>query len=221
MPGHRARMDVVHPVADDHVGAALELSHEAWDLSEVVGEIGVGHHHVLAARVSEAREVRAPVAPLRLEHHAGAGLGCELAAAVARAVVDHDHLAWHLARGQGLAGAPDALLNRLGLVQAWDDHRDLDDRLLGKRVSRTLSLDRAHAPSPRLDVYREKRALWPKVAGVGAFVAASEIPQAYRQSSSRRRADAVAYCRVRLSATRSFPWLPLRNVLLCTHCSLR
>ena len=46
-PWHGARLDVLHPVADDHVGAVLELGDEARDLVEVVRQVGVGHHDVL------------------------------------------------------------------------------------------------------------------------------------------------------------------------------
>ena len=45
-PRHRARLDVVHPVAHHEVGAVLELLDEARDLGEVVREVGVGHHDV-------------------------------------------------------------------------------------------------------------------------------------------------------------------------------
>ena len=45
-PRHRARLDVVHAVADHHLGALLERGDEARDLVEVVGEVGVGHHDV-------------------------------------------------------------------------------------------------------------------------------------------------------------------------------
>ncbi len=57
-PGHRARVDVVHPVAHDEVGAVLELLDEARDLAEVVGQVGVAHDDVLAARGGEARRGR-------------------------------------------------------------------------------------------------------------------------------------------------------------------
>jgi hypothetical protein len=49
-PRHRARVDVVHPVAHDELRARVEVLDEAGDLVEVVREVGVGHHDVLAAR---------------------------------------------------------------------------------------------------------------------------------------------------------------------------
>ena len=45
-PRHRARLDVVHAVADHHLRAVLERGDEARDLVEVVGQVGVGHHDV-------------------------------------------------------------------------------------------------------------------------------------------------------------------------------
>jgi hypothetical protein len=53
-PGHRAGLDVVHAIADHHLRPVLERRHESWDLVEVVGQIGVGHHDVAAARGREA-----------------------------------------------------------------------------------------------------------------------------------------------------------------------
>ena len=58
MPRHRARMDVLHPVADHHVGAVLQLGDEARDLVEVVGEVGVGHHDVSARARRRTRPCR-------------------------------------------------------------------------------------------------------------------------------------------------------------------
>ena len=78
-PRHRARVDVVHAVADHQVGAVLELGDEARDLVEVVGQVGVGHHDVLAARGREAGEVGAAVAAPRLVDDARAGRRRELA----------------------------------------------------------------------------------------------------------------------------------------------
>ena len=92
-PGHRAGLDVLHPVAHHEVGALLELLDEARDVVEVVGEVGVGHHDVVAARGGEAGQVGAAVAAPRLEHHQRAGVAGQLGAAVVRAVVGDDHLA--------------------------------------------------------------------------------------------------------------------------------
>ena len=72
-PRHRARLDVVHAVADHQLGALFELRDEARDLVEVVGQVGVGHHDVAAARGGEAGEVGAAVAAPALVHDARAG----------------------------------------------------------------------------------------------------------------------------------------------------
>ena len=47
-PGHRARLDPGHPVADHQVGAVAQRPDEAVDLGEVVGVVGVAHEDVLA-----------------------------------------------------------------------------------------------------------------------------------------------------------------------------
>ena len=66
MPGHRAGMDVLHPVADHHVGAVLQFRDETGDLVEVVGEVGVRHHDVLPASDDETGRVGAAVAAIGL-----------------------------------------------------------------------------------------------------------------------------------------------------------
>ena len=127
-PGHRARMDVVHAVAHDQLGALVELGDEAWDLGEVVREVGVGHHDVLAASRGETGQVRAAVAGARLVHDAGAGLLGERAAAVRRVVVGNDDLARKATGLDGCQSALHALLDVLGLVEAGDHDRDLRRR---------------------------------------------------------------------------------------------
>ena len=92
-PRHRARLDVVHPVADHHLGAVLELGDEARDLLEVVGEVGVGHHDVLAAGGGEAGEVGAAVAAAALVDDARAGALGEQRRLVLGGVVGDDDLA--------------------------------------------------------------------------------------------------------------------------------
>ena len=104
MPRHRARMDVVHPVADHHVGAVLELAQEVGDLVEVVGEVGVGHHDVRAAGGGEPGQIGAAVAALGFAHDERARGRRQLGAAVVRAVVDDDHLAGDVARRRARAG---------------------------------------------------------------------------------------------------------------------
>ena len=90
---HRARLDGLHAVAHDELGAAVELADEARDLLEVVREVGVDHHDVVAPGLREAGEVGAAVAAPRLVDDPGAGEAGEDAAAVVGAVVDDDHLA--------------------------------------------------------------------------------------------------------------------------------
>ena len=101
-PRHRARVDVVHPVAHDELGALVELLDEARDLAEVVREVGVAHHDVAAARGGEAGEVGAAVAAPRLVHDARAGRRGELGGAVLGGVVGDDDLA----RDAGARAAP-------------------------------------------------------------------------------------------------------------------
>ena len=79
---------------------------EARDVAEVVGQVGVGHHDVLAARGGEAGEVGAAVAAPRLVHHERAGVARELRAAVVGAVVGDDHLAVPALALERLARAP-------------------------------------------------------------------------------------------------------------------
>ena len=89
-PRHRARLDVLHPVAHHELRAVVELLDEARDVGEVVGQVGVGHHDVVAARRGEAGQVGAAVAAPRLEHDERAGVARDLGAAVVGAVVGDD-----------------------------------------------------------------------------------------------------------------------------------
>ncbi len=57
-PRHRAGLDVVHAVAHHELGAVVQLGHEAGDLVEVIREVGVGHHDVLAAARRRSRRDR-------------------------------------------------------------------------------------------------------------------------------------------------------------------
>jgi hypothetical protein len=81
-PRHRPRLDVRHPVADDEVGAVLELGQEPARLVKVVGQVGIGHQDELAARLVETGQIGASVAATGLEDHACAGRLGEQAAAV-------------------------------------------------------------------------------------------------------------------------------------------
>ena len=125
MPWHRARVDVLHPVADHHVRAVLQLGDEPRDLLEVVGEIGVGHHDVTPAGGAEARQVGASVAADGLVDDDRSGFGGDQRTAVLRVVVGDDDLAGDPLGLQHAECRAHAALDRLGLVQARDDHRDL------------------------------------------------------------------------------------------------
>ena len=92
-PRHRAGLDVVHAVADHHLGAVLERRDEARDLVEVVGQVGVGHHDVAPARGREAGEVGAAVAAPAFDDHARARLLGQARGVVLGVVVGDDHLA--------------------------------------------------------------------------------------------------------------------------------
>ena len=127
-PRHRPGVDVVHPVAHHEVGALLELAHEARDLLEVVGEVGVHHHDVAAARGREAGEVGAAVPALLLAHHDRTRPLRQLGAAVIGAVVGHDHLAADAAGVEPGARQRHARLDVPRLVEAGD--HDRDERLL-------------------------------------------------------------------------------------------
>ena len=130
-PGHRAGVDVVHPVAHHELGAVLELLDEARDLLEVVRQVGVAHDDVAAARGGEAGEVRAAVAAARLVHHAGAGAGGELGRPVLGRVVGDHHLTRDPGGGEGTERSRDAALDVRLLVEARDDDRY--DELLVRR----------------------------------------------------------------------------------------
>ena len=93
MPRHRARLDVLHAIAHHQIGARLQLGEKPWNLVEVVGEIRVGHHDVLAPRRREPRQVGAAIAPDRLVNHVCAHRLGQLGAAIVRPVVGDDHLA--------------------------------------------------------------------------------------------------------------------------------
>ncbi len=92
-PRHCAGLDVVHPVAHDEVGAVLKVLHEPRYLAEVVREVGIAHHVVLAARRLEPTEVRCAVAALADVHDARASSLGQLGRAIGRVVVGHHDLA--------------------------------------------------------------------------------------------------------------------------------
>ena len=97
-PGHRPRLDVVHAVAHHQLCTGPQLGDETRDLAEVISQIGVRHHDVVAPRGGEAGAVCRAVAAPGLKDHARAGRLCDLGAAVLRIVVDDDHLALEASR---------------------------------------------------------------------------------------------------------------------------
>ncbi len=121
---HRARLDGLHPVPHHELCAVVELTDEARDLLEVVREVGVDHHDVIAAGLREAGEVGAPVAAPRLVHDPRTGEAREDAAAVVGAVVDDDHFAVETMLVEDPLRRGHALADALGLVQAGDDDGD-------------------------------------------------------------------------------------------------
>ncbi len=124
-PRHRARVDVVHPVAHHELGAVVELLDEARDLVEVVGQVGVGHDDVVAARGGEAGEVGAAVAAPRLVHDARAGRRGELGASGPRSRCRRRRPRRGCPASRiALERARDAALDVLLLVEAGDDDRD-------------------------------------------------------------------------------------------------
>ena len=98
---------------------------EARDLGEVVGEVGVGHHDVVAARGGEAGEVGAAVAPARLVDDAS-----RRRRARARRCRRSEPLSTTITSPEmpfassAVPGRAHALLDVLRLVQARDHDRD-------------------------------------------------------------------------------------------------
>jgi hypothetical protein len=79
---HRAGLDVVHTVAHHQLGSVVQRMNEPRDLPEVIREIGVDHHHVVAARGVEASEVGLAVAAAGLLDHPRLGGARDVAATV-------------------------------------------------------------------------------------------------------------------------------------------
>ena len=86
-----------------------QLLHEARDLVEVIGEVGVGHDDVVASRGGEAGHVGAAVAALGLVDDDRARGGGETRAVVLGIVVGDDHLAGEAALVERLARSAHAL----------------------------------------------------------------------------------------------------------------
>ena len=122
-PRHRPGFDVVHPVAHHQVGALVEPLHEPRDVPEVVAQVGIAHHQILAAGRREASQVGASIATLRLGHDPSAGSRGELGAAVLRRVVDNQHLTGESVVGERLDCPFDAGGDVGLFVEARDHHR--------------------------------------------------------------------------------------------------
>ncbi len=91
LPRHRPRLDAaLEAVAHNEVVALTQLRQEAVEVGEVVGIVGVAHHHVAAAgRLNAAEQRRAVALALHVHDPRAEGTG-DLLAAVGRTVV-HDH----------------------------------------------------------------------------------------------------------------------------------
>jgi len=133
-----ARDPALEPVAHHELVAGAQAFHERADRGEVVAAVGVGHDDVAAARRLDAAHQRGAVPLLRDLDDARAGLLGERLRAVGAAVVGDEDLA----RGAGVreAGERGAYAggDRLRLVEARHEHRDLDGGL-------------GHAGSPQAD----------------------------------------------------------------------
>ena len=131
-PRHRSGLDVVHAVAHHQLRAAVQLGHEARDLVEVVGQIGVGHHDVAPVRRREAGQVGAAIAASRFGYHARARRPRKRRRIVLGGVVHDQHFPVDIRALQHLQGGAHALLDVLRLVQARDhDRHECRSRLLG------------------------------------------------------------------------------------------
>ena len=134
-PRHRPGMDVAHAVAHHELGACVKPPDEPRDVVEVIGEVGVGHHDIVAGGRRKSGHVGAAVAPPPLVNDpCASGLG-ELSAAVIGVVVDDDHLAGKATGVERGDRGADALLDVFLLIQTRDDDRHrwgracgLDDR---------------------------------------------------------------------------------------------
>src|SRR5262245_8824767 len=171
--GEQAVPDIVPVVEHAHGGAAGEARAEdhvrlagedgldqAWVVVRVVLEVGVLHDHEVPAGGLEARAQRGALAPVaRLVDHARDPrldlVAQDLAGAVARAVVHHDHLEVADRRSEHRV---DDALDRVPLVEAGDHDRE------GGQTG-------PPAPSGRMPAYRRSpripRGVAPREAGQG------------------------------------------------------
>jgi hypothetical protein len=99
---------------------------EARNLLEVVREIGVDHHDVVASSFGEAGEVRTAIAAPRLVYDPRPSQTRENAAAVIGTVVDDDYLSVEIVLVEDASSGVHALADALRLVQTRDHDRDLD-----------------------------------------------------------------------------------------------
>ncbi len=154
---HRARLEPAHAVAHHEPRARVELADEPRDLLEVVGQVGVDHHEVLAGRAARSRRgmrCRSRAAAPRRRRAGGAR---ELGAAVVGAVVDDDHLAVEPV----LAQHAQAARTHSSIVSASFRHgitdRDGDGRRA--RFGDHLSAEHEHLASHRARLERLPKAL--------------------------------------------------------------
>ena len=106
--------------------ALAELVDERAQVGQVVRVVGVGHDDVLAVGGVDAGEQGTAVAADRRVHDPGAVVLRDALRPVGRTVVADQHLTRDTQVGEGLAGLLHADGQRLGLVQARQDDRDLD-----------------------------------------------------------------------------------------------
>ena len=126
-PRHRARGDAAkESVPDDEVVAAPQPIDERTDGAEVVAGVGVAHDHEVPIGGFDPTDQRVAVATPRHLDHARAELLRDHNRPVGAAVVGDDDLAVETSGFERPLRALDAGGERLGLVQARHDDRDLD-----------------------------------------------------------------------------------------------
>ena len=126
-PRHRARFDASEePVADHQVAAVAQLVDQRRDRGEVIAVVGVAHDYEATSCGIGATNQRAAVALPGDLDHSRAQLPRDHLRAVGAAVVSDDDLGVQTAPLDRLLCFLDAGRERLGLVQAGHDDRNLD-----------------------------------------------------------------------------------------------
>ena len=113
------------PVAHHQLRPGAQGVDERIEGREVVAVVGVAHDDVPAAGGMDPAEQRAAVPGFGDGHDAGAGGSGDLRRAVGAAVVGHQHLAVDVAAAQVVGRLGDAGRQRLRLVQARHEDRQL------------------------------------------------------------------------------------------------